>query len=166
MDRSVNYLWVDQVSNEWSNRQGCKQLTCFLILIYFHQPNLNSMTRKSMSKVAIQARFRTVGETHAKWQTFKKPDVREKCMVVSINSTVIHLFVVCCCCCCCFIFKCLPSWVCLAYFPSLNLTDCVTKGWFSYSRPGRPSRSNANTSETTQDDRKRPGRLGRSRSLG
>ena len=33
-----------------------------------------NVTRKSVSKLAIQPSFRVVGQTHAEWQTFEKSE--------------------------------------------------------------------------------------------
>ena len=33
---------------------------------------MNPITRKSMSKLVMQPRFRAVDQTHAEWQTFEK----------------------------------------------------------------------------------------------
>ena len=35
---------------------------------------MNPITRKIMWKLALQPRFRAVGQTHANWQTFEKPE--------------------------------------------------------------------------------------------
>ena len=35
---------------------------------------MNPITRKSMSKLVMQPSFRAVGQTHAEWQTFEKPE--------------------------------------------------------------------------------------------
>ena len=35
---------------------------------------MNHIRRKSMSKLVMQPSFRAVGQTHAEWQTFEKPE--------------------------------------------------------------------------------------------
>ena len=64
---------------------------------------MNSITRKSMSKLVMQPSFRAVGQTHAEWQTFEKPS-----SVVYPCLTAIHLSLIL------GFFKCLPFSVCLA----------------------------------------------------
>ena len=35
---------------------------------------MNPITRKMLSKLVRQPSFRAVGQTHAEWQTFEKPE--------------------------------------------------------------------------------------------
>ena len=39
---------------------------------------MNPITRKSMLKLVMQPSFRAVGQTHAEWQTFEKPENKKQ----------------------------------------------------------------------------------------
>ena len=41
---------------------------------------MNPITRKSVSKLVTQPSFRAVGQTHAEWQTFEKPENKRQIM--------------------------------------------------------------------------------------
>ena len=51
---------------------------------------MNPITRKSVSELVMQPRFRAVGQKHAEWQTFEKPE--NKCMAVSPPKPYRHTF--------------------------------------------------------------------------
>ena len=51
---------------------------------------MNPITRKSVSELVMQPSFRAVGQTHAEWQTFEKPE--NKCMAVSPPKPYGHTF--------------------------------------------------------------------------
>ena len=67
---------------------------------YFTTKEMNPIMRKSVSKLVMQPRFRAVGQTHVKWQTFEKPEnkrqmygsesTRHKFLLFSGFSNVYH----------------------------------------------------------------------------
>ena len=46
---------------------------------------MNPIIRKNMLKLVIQTSFIDVDQTHAEWQTFETPKIRDKCMTVTFG---------------------------------------------------------------------------------